>query len=57
MWEPQPLATLRASVAFVGITLPFYLKSTMGNYKGSTSKRHKQKTKTRQFMKFRQQQP
>jgi hypothetical protein len=25
MWEPQPLATLRASTACTGITLPFYL--------------------------------
>jgi hypothetical protein len=23
MWEPKPLATLRASVAYTGITLPF----------------------------------
>jgi hypothetical protein len=25
MWEPQPLATLTASVACTGITLPFFL--------------------------------
>jgi hypothetical protein len=24
MWEPQPLATLRASTAYTGITVPFY---------------------------------
>jgi hypothetical protein len=23
MWEPQPLATIRASMAFTGITSPF----------------------------------
>jgi NADH-ubiquinone oxidoreductase chain 1 len=25
MWEPQPPATLRASTAYTGITLPFFL--------------------------------
>jgi hypothetical protein len=28
MWEPQPLATLRASTACTGITLPFTLPFT-----------------------------
>jgi hypothetical protein len=29
MWEPQPLATLRASTACRGITLPFHIRNVV----------------------------
>jgi hypothetical protein len=32
MWQPQPLATLRASKACTGITLPYLINSARGRY-------------------------